>query len=133
MQNKVSKGGGIMARYIDAEKLKERLHIGDELMEKFNVNPAVAQLISIEKDIVTEMEKHIDETPTEEVTPIIRGKWEDTAAEIDKKYHRHSLICKNCLISATYFVNGTEDWWCNELPKYCPNCGAKMEESGETQ
>ena len=56
-----------MARYIDAEKLKEKLHIGDELMEKFNVNPAVAQLISIEKDIVMEMEKHIDETPTEDV------------------------------------------------------------------
>ena len=75
----------------------------------------------------------VTDTPTEDVAPVIRSKWKNTATKIDKKYHRHSLICKNCLKSATYFVCGTEDWWCVELPRYCPNCGAKMIEPQESE
>ena len=128
-----------MSRYIDAEKLKERLHIGDELMEKFNVNPAVAQLINIEKDIVMEMEKHIDETPTEDVAPIVRGKWfvtkrkgkiswVTTHSGIEEDVEYGVIVtckCSNC------------GYKMGELAleyNYCPKCGSRMtEESGETQ
>ena len=113
-----------MARYIDAEKLKAKLHVGDELREKFNTNPAVAQLISIEKDIVTEMEKHIDETPTEDVAPIVRGKWIETQKGIIVTDYKCS-ICGRMVRDDTGYNPSISYPYCH--------CGARMEEAEETE
>lgn len=36
--------------------------------------------------------------------------------------------CSACGKDPQYFISGTEDWWINKLPNFCPNCGADMRE-----
>lgn len=55
------------------------------------------------------------------------GKWLDVADEYDKRAGRHDYVCSECKTFARSFVRGYEDWWCGTAPKYCPNCGLKME------
>ena len=60
-----------------------------------------------------------------------RGKWVDRASELDAGFRRHDFVCSECTRAANYFVGGSEDWWDMEKPKYCPNCGARMESEEE--
>ena len=55
------------------------------------------------------------------------GKWFDTANVYDKRANKHDYFCLECKTHAMDFICGSEDWWCGKAPKYCPNCGAKME------
>lgn len=55
------------------------------------------------------------------------GKWFDTANVYDKRANKHDYFCLECKTNAMDFIGGSEDWWCCKPPKYCPNCGAKME------
>lgn len=43
--------------------------------------------------------------------------------------------CSECGKNPLKYVGGSENWWLikNNLPKYCPNCGAKMAESEVTE
>ena len=65
----------------------------------------------------------LENQPTEELTPIVLGKW--LTRDIDKSGIIYTeYYCSNC------------DWWHgnNLITKnFCPNCGAKMEESGGNQ
>jgi hypothetical protein len=84
-----------MARYIDADKLRER-DFGD---------------------FGYEMRYEIDRTPTEDVRPVVRGKWIENAPEyqtIDPPY-----ICSEC---------GNP-----QLRKrpFCDGCGADMREENK--
>ena len=55
------------------------------------------------------------------------GKWKDSADESEKIIGgRHFLTCPECNKDADYFVYGTEDWWCGEIPNFCPYCGKDM-------
>ena len=59
--------------------------------------------------------------PAADVRPVVRGRWNRTDA------YPHRLYCSVCY--NTYLKNDEllERW---EFPlNYCPNCGAKMEES----
>ena len=38
--------------------------------------------------------------------------------------------CSECNVCADYFISG--DFWFDERPNYCPNCGAKMDGKNET-
>lgn len=60
-----------------------------------------------------------------------RGKWIDKASELDAGLGRHNFVCSECAHTAWYFVGGSEDWWAIRKPKYCPNCGARMESDDE--
>lgn len=55
------------------------------------------------------------------------GKWFDNANKYDKRAQKHDYFCLECKTHAMDFICGSEDWWCGKPPKYCPNCGAKME------
>jgi hypothetical protein len=55
------------------------------------------------------------------------GKWFDLADEYDKRAQKHDYFCLECKTHADDFICGSEDWWCGKPPKYCPNCGEKME------
>lgn len=59
------------------------------------------------------------------------GKWFDTADAYDKRAGKHDYFCSECKTHAMNFICGSEDWWCGKTPKYCPNCGAKMEGANE--
>ena len=62
----------------------------------------------------------IDELPTADVRPVVRGKWNRTDA------YPHRLYCSVCY--KTYLKNDEllERW---EFPlNFCPNCGADMRE-----
>lgn len=50
--------------------------------------------------------------PTIEAKPVKRGKWD-------------RYICSECNVCADYFISG--DFYFDEKPDYCPNCGAKMD------
>lgn len=39
-------------------------------------------------------------------------------------------FCSECNVCADYFISG--DFWFDERPNYCPNCGAKMDGKNET-
>ena len=62
-----------------------------------------------------------------ELTERKTGKWFDNVDIYDKRAQKHDYLCLECKTHALDFVMGSEDWWCHTAPKYCPNCGAKME------
>ena len=51
-----------------------------------------------------------------DVQPVRRGKWD-------------GYICSECNVCADYFISG--DFYFDEKPDYCPNCGARMD--GDTE
>lgn len=46
------------------------------------------------------------------LSPIKRGKWD-------------GYICSECHVCADYFISG--DFYFDEDPNFCPNCGARMD------
>lgn len=83
-----------MARYIDVDKL---------IMKKEDA------LVEYE-----DIEAYAEEN-TEDVAPVVRGKWRMNSDYPD------TLICSNC--DSKYDVI-----WIDRGSNYCPHCGAKMEE-----
>lgn len=57
--------------------------------------------------------------PAADVRPVAKARWTDHRTN----EHDGEWYCSAC---------GEEPWWCGVtediLPKYCPNCGAMMEE-----
>ena len=66
-------------------------------------------------DFLTEVKLTIENAPTVEDRPT--GKWESPFPVGDITYHK----CSNCHISTQLIL----------ITNYCPNCGAKMEESDD--
>lgn len=52
--------------------------------------------------------------PAADVAPVVHGRWENG-----------NPICPVC--GEDKFKNLDADIWCDWLPDYCPNCGAKMD------
>ena len=70
---------------------------------------------------IHDMLEEVEAYPAADVRPVVRGKWNRTDA------YPHRLYCSVCY--KTYLKNDEllERW---EFPlNFCPNCGAKMEES----
>lgn len=53
--------------------------------------------------------------PTADVSPVVHGRWEPG-----------NPICPVC--GEDKFKDLDADIWCDWLPPFCPNCGAKMEQ-----
>lgn len=51
-----------------------------------------------------------------------KGKWIIT----DEDRHIWHCKCPECGRDPQYFISGSEDWWMNDLPNFCPYCGADM-------
>lgn len=83
-----------MSRYIDADALKQTIF---------------AHWYTCE-----EIDEAIDQQPTADVKPVVRGEWID---EKDSPYY--CSICGRYQYDATLEIM-TGDW------KYCPYCGADM-------
>jgi len=100
-------------RQIDADALKRAVH-----------NEWDDCLVWDESGSVTadEMEQIIDAQPTVDAEPVKHGHW-----KYDNQYHWYRACCSEC---GYYRVTDIKaDRW-NEW-KYCPNCGAKMDEVEE--
>lgn len=50
------------------------------------------------------------------------GEWEIHSAH-GRIYH---LFCSECKKDAEDYISGSENWWINSVPNFCPNCGADM-------
>jgi hypothetical protein len=90
-------------RLIDADRLKEKKYYtlqSKETGQGFKV-------------VVFE---DIDNAPTVDAVPVVRGKWVTTKTQ----QHDGEPYC-NCCGEAPYRKSDYE------LPNYCPHCGAKME------
>ena len=60
----------------------------------------------------------IDDMPAANVQSVKHGRWD-------------GYICSECNVCADYFISG--DFYFDEKPNFCPNCGAKMDlEDGDT-
>ena len=67
----------------------------------------------------------IDEQPTADVVERKKGKWIITDTYNNQIWHCN---CSECGEDPLHFISGSEDWWLNKLPKFCPYCGADMRE-----
>ena len=67
-----------------------------------------------------EIADEVDDAPTIDVAPVVRGEWLVTDA------YPHRVYCSVC-----YKTNVLNEEWLyekNDYPKYCMWCGAKMED-----
>ena len=65
-------------------------------------------------DCISAIQSMIDVVGTVEaadVQPVKYGKWD-------------GYICSECNVCADYFISG--DFYFDEKPNFCPNCGAKL-------
>ena len=62
----------------------------------------------------------------------IDALWELPSAQPERKKGRwiitdtDSCYCSECKKDPISFVNGSEFWWLDKMPNFCPNCGADM-------
>lgn len=69
--------------------------------------------------------QQIKELPPAEVEPVKRGKW-------IKNENRNSWHCSYCNVDNYYAYAWNSETRMDEFQdRYCPNCGAKMEEGDE--
>lgn len=65
----------------------------------------------------------IEAEPPADVKPVVRGEW---ISKGENAFEWCDYKCSVCGQAPDYFVYGTEEWGCGELPNFCPNCGADM-------
>lgn len=91
---------------------------------KYRPIPHVALFgdVKTKQDTVTRGE--IDEMPTVEAEPVRHGHWIEHpfSAVFEKVHSKDQIVCSCCEEAFNAFFNETERF------KYCPNCGAKMDE-----
>lgn len=63
------------------------------------------------KEILNTVDNDLSFIPTADVQIMKYGRWD-------------GYICSECNVCADYFVSG--DFYFDEKPNFCPNCGARM-------
>ena len=91
-----------MSRYIDADKLLDRIH-----------NPYEMAAVA----------RWVNEAPTADVRENVRGKWKKREEAWRNGIRIRIRRCSNCCGAKPLQVFDAED----EEFSYCPWCGAKME------
>ena len=64
--------------------------------------------------------KIIKEAPSEDVAPVIHGKWVWLSSTYDRNPCERRFWCSRC--HHEVITHDSDPW-----EKFCPNCGAKME------
>ena len=104
-----------MARYIDAERLKDAFHTDTEHLQSRDEH--LFDLIMFE----------IDEQPTADVVEVKHGEWKD---RYNNKYYNHLYACSVCNKEALceHYTNELGQIKVRQaLTPLCPHCGAKMD------
>ena len=104
-----------MARYVNADKLLEYLEKEAESEDvKYSfIGAGVQATISVIKTF-----------PLEDVKPVVHAQWREYVFPA----HEH-IYCSHC--NEEYYEDDLLLGG-NDFPKYCPNCGAKMDEEVDT-
>ena len=112
-----------MARYIDADKLKPKTEWWREMDDYDHEREYCRSYYPLSE---------IENAPTEDVAPIVRGKW--IFREITETIEKGVMECKCsvCGFGENTFNGGLIPFFLRDC-NYCPNCGAKMEKSGEAE
>jgi len=93
-----------MAEFIDREVAKAKIR------EKFKFVPARIEINEV-----------LNSIPAADVRPVVRGKWTDKRTiEHDGEWY-----CTACGKEITIYMGADRE----DRYAYCPNCGARMEES----
>ena len=97
-----------MSRYFNADKMLK------EYQERlcFNVLCSLCPFLDNIKDDTCQVEKWINEQPTADVQPVVKGEW------IEDGYNDEPCVCSNC--------GHPEPIKARFLYSYCPNCGADL-------
>lgn len=105
-------------RLIDADSLKEGIkELKRSPWYNNDINPSWQQGI---KDAVHIVETLcIDDAPTVDAVPVRHGKWLDEG-QYDDFFPHHAWRCSEC---GEHVIEIDTPWY-----KYCPNCGARMDE-----
>lgn len=93
-----------------------RNSIYNKLQALFNywLNSIESQTISISYAKQKILPMIMEELPASDVAPVVHGRWENG-----------NPICPIC--GEDKFKDLDADIWCDWLPPFCPNCGAKMD------
>lgn len=93
-----------------------RNSIYNKLQALFNywLNSIESQTISISYAKQRILSMIMEELPAADVAPVVHGRWENG-----------NPICPIC--GEDKFKELDADIWCDWLPPFCPNCGAKMD------
>jgi hypothetical protein len=83
-------------------------------MAEYIKREAVIDLITRRYENSEICTQEINSIPAADVAPVVHGRWENG-----------NPICPVC--GEDKFKNLDADIWCDWLPDYCPNCGAKMD------
>ena len=67
---------------------------------------------------------HLKHMPPADVVQVVHGRWIDDGTEF-------GCQCSECGKTLDDYVAPTEYASLNEIPNFCPNCGAKMDAQGE--
>ena len=95
-----------MAEYIEREDLLELYRMDDPVL---NENGHVPLPV---------IRQNIMDIPAADVAPVRHGRWEPG-----------NPICSVC--GGDKFKDLDADIWCDWMPDFCPNCGAKMDGGAE--
>lgn len=68
--------------------------------------------------VITAIQSFVEEMPLADVVPVVHGEW-----LLRHEGYGHYWECSSCHKNPCIYV--TKD------TRYCPNCGAKMDEKGE--
>jgi hypothetical protein len=104
-------------RLIDADLLEKEIY---KWMPKDQETWMSSDIPPIE-DLVVSIMMTIQEQPTVDAVPVVHGKWID----IDTQTYTWKVRCDQCGYERS--MMSTQ----GRYPKYCENCGAKMDERKE--
>ena len=94
-----------MAKYIDREAAFDAI---TDIAGKTSTRSAY--------EAVWKSARVLKKIPAADVMPVVHGRW-----EIDDFWSDNVQIAGKCAVCSEIIS------WFNELPNYCPNCGARMD------
>lgn len=102
-----------MIRLIDADALT------DELIKGIEADTGKSVQTTFTKSVCMILCKAIEQQPTVDAEPVKHGKWIDDG-QYDNFFPHHEWRCSEC---GEHVLEIGTPWF-----KYCPNCGARMDE-----